>query len=472
MAPRELTTQVKTCVIAGGGINDPAPDHSCNQKIVNPLEHGDEVNFEDLQFSPMALNPTQTGGSQFPGTMDPGTLVYVLKNVGEPGGIILGLANSIRKGNMGAEGGGGGGQSLLTGKIAELFTQDIGVNVPPKVQEVDENGMKIRKIQEKGEKHSLSLLDGLPSHGALFDMAGFRLPALKQVPTAKQHNDQMMTNQMFDQLQGIVGSLQGLLQGLMQNGRGGNNTHNSGGGIGNGISYWDEIQNNIRNNHPSEPERAEAMIQAIKSLTILIQGHETDNGVGFVTGNVVHYGIYLENAVELLSNVSTIDDVMSVLSRLQWDSSLHGQDALDVVEIQIENAWGVALQQVDVNGNIVVTYANANAQMAFANSMSNVSYGSGATSAPASSGSGSGAGGQGNQGSGSGGAAQSMLGTLFGKSAQTLQDMWKRLAMSQEKEAKNMHQKLTQDKKPQKQKQINQAVIDGGDPLNKVYYQE
>lgn len=464
MASRELTTQVKTCLIAGGGINDPASDHSCNQKIVNPLEHGDEVNFEDLQFSPMAINPTQTGGSQFPGVMDPGSLVYVLKNVGEPGGIILGLANSIRKGNMGAEGGGGGGQSLLTGKIAELFTQDIGVNVPPKIQEVEENGVKIRKVQEKGDKHSLSLLDGLPSHGALFDMSGFRLPAVKKVPTAKQHNDQMMTNQLFDQLQGVVGSLQGLLQGLMQNGKGGGGgSHNSGGGLGNGQSYWQDVQDNIRSNLSGEPERAEAMIQAIQSLTLLIQGHETDNGVGFVTGNVVHYGLYLENAVDLLSQVTTVDDIMSVLSRLQWDSSLHGTEQLKNVEIQIENAWGVALQEVDHNGTITVTYANANAQMNFANSMSNSTYSSGASSAPAS---GSGSGG------GSGGGAQSMLGTLFGKAAPTLQDMWKRLAMSQEQEAKKMHQKLTQDQKPQKQKQINQAVVDGGDPLNKVYYQE
>jgi len=468
MAARELTTQVKTCVIAGGGINDPAPDHSCNQKVVNPLEHGDEVNFEDLQFSPMAINPTQTGGSQFPGVMDPGSLVYVLKNVGEPGGIILGLANSIRKGNMGSEGGGGGGQSLLTGKIAELFTQDIGVNVPPKIQEVEENGVKIRKVQEKGDKHSLSLLDGLPSHGALFDMSGFRLPAVKKVPTATQHNDQMMTNQLFDQLQGVVGSLQGLLQGLMQNGKGGGGgSHNSGGGLGNGQSYWQDVQDNIRSNLSGEPARAEAMIQAIQSLTLLIQGHETDNGVGFVTGNVVHYGKYLENAVELLSQVTTVDDIMSVLSRLQWDSSLHGTQELQNVEIQIENAWGVALQEVDHNGTITVTYANANAQMNFANSMSNTTYSSGASSAPA-----SGSGGQGSGGGSGGGGAQSMLGTLFGKAAPTLQDMWKRLAMSQEQEAKKMHQKLTQDQKPQKQKQINQAVIDGGDPLNKVYYQE
>jgi hypothetical protein len=209
------------------------------------------------------------------------------------------------------------------------------------------------------------------------------------------------------------------------------------------------------------------MSLALNSLSNLIQGHETDNGVGYVTGGVVHYGIYLENAVDLLSQAQTLDDLMYVMSRLQWDTSIMGQDALDNVVVQIENAWGTALQEVDVNGTITVTYDTANAQSNFANSMSNTAYSSGASSAPSTPSGGGGGGG----GSGGAGQLQSMMGQIFGQASGTLQDMWKRLAPSQEKEATQMHKKLTQQDESQKQKQINQATTEGGDPLNKVYYQ-
>jgi hypothetical protein len=49
--------------------------------------------------------------------------------------------------------------------------------------------------------------------------------------------------------------------------------------------------------------------------------------------------------------------------------------------------------------------------------------------------------------------------------------MFKRLAPTQEKSVTQMYQKLTQQDEAQKQKQINKATTDGGDPLNKVYYQ-
>lgn len=460
--PKDITSQIKTMVIAGGDINDPASDHSGNQKLYNPLEHGEDVSLDHLSFSPLAMNPTQAGGQQFPGVMDPGTLVYVLKNVGENGGIIIGQSNSIRNGNKGS----GGGRNLMKGKVQELIDRDIGVSIPPQIEESEENGVKIRKIKEKGDKHSLGLLDGLPNHGALFDMSGFRLPELKKVPTAKQTNDQMMTNSIFQQLPGQIMSLAQMFQGLKNNGSGGGtggSTAADAGGLGGGPSYWDDVHQTLT------PE----MSAAVNSLSNLIQGHETDNGVGYVTGGVVHYGIYLENAVQLLSEVQTIDDLMYVMSRLQWDTSIMGHEALDNVVVQIENAWGTGLQEVDVNGTITVTYDDANAQSNFANSMSNTTYSSGSSSAPytppSSGGSGGGAGGGGQQAAQQ---IQSMLGNLFGQSAGTLQDMWKRLAPSQEKEATQMHKKLTQEDEPQKQKRINQATIEGGDPLNKVYYQE
>lgn len=445
--------------------------HGCNQSVRSLSCHGPDVSTEDLGLWGSALNPSQNGQQSFPGVMDPGTMVYFLKGLGQNGGIILGQANAMRNsGSVGA----GGAQSLMTGAVQELINQTINVNIPPQIQEGTERGAKVRKISEKGQQHSLGLLDGLPNHGALFDMSGFKTPEVKKVPTAKQHNDQMMTQDLFDQLQGQIMSLAQMFQGLQKNGAGGGQGGASaaqGGGLGNGQSYWQDIHDQLPPN----------MSTALNSISNLIQGHETDNGVGYVTGGVVHYGIYLENATQLLSQVRSIDDLMNVMSRLQWDTSIMGREALDNVVIQIENTWGVALQEADYNGTITVTYADANAQMEFANSMSNTAYASGATSAPSTftgfgtSGSGGGGGSGGGSGGGGGGGAnagqiaqqvQGMLGQIFGKSGGTLQDMWKRLAPTGEKTATDLHKKLTQEQEAQKQKQVNDATLKNqGDPF-------
>jgi len=439
-------------------IVDPKSDQSHNSnQSTRSLNHGPDVSNEDLGYWGSAINPTQSGQQQFPGGMDPGSMVYVLKGLGQNGGIILGLANSMRNGN--GVNMAGGGQDLMSGAIQELINTTIPVNIPPQIQESTERGAKVRTIKEKGTQHSLGALDGLPNHGALFDMSGFRLPAMKSVPTARQTNDQMMTQDLMDQLPGQIMSLAQMFQGLMQNGSGGGTGGSSAaqaGGLGNGNSYWDDIHSGLTPN----------MSTALNSLSNLIQGHETDNGVGYVTGNVVHYGIYLENATQLLSQVQSIDDLMSVLNRLQWDTTIMGHEALDNVVIQIENAWGVALQEVDINGTITVSYANANAQMEFANSMSNTAYAGVGVSNTGNTGGGSSgggsSGGSGGSGSGSGGGSGGM-GNMFGTASKTIQDMWKRLATTQEQTATQMHQKLNQQQVAQTQNQINKGTINGQD---------
>jgi hypothetical protein len=205
------------------------------------------------------------------------------------------------------------------------------------------------------------------------------------------------------------------------------------------------------------------------SISTLIQAHETDNGVGYVTDGVVHYGTYLENAVQLLSQVQNLDELMTIMSRLQWDVSLFGLDKLNTIVREIETAWGTVLQETYANANIVVTYANPNAESQFAQSMSNTTYAGAAASAPYSpqgSGSGSGAGGSQNpmeiaQ------KIQGMIGQLFGQSGGTMQEMWKRLATTQEQTATDMHRKLTQEDKAQKHNQVNKGTVQGqGDPLS------
>lgn len=460
-------------IIASGGDPDGngdfPSDHSSNMKVVSPLEHGTGVNPEHIAFSTLMAAPDAWSQCTFKGGLTPGTPVLFMKTSGQSGGVIIGQLNGINNAKSSRV----PGNADLLSNWEKFTTMDTGVSMPPKIQETTERGAKIKKVQETGETFSLDKLEGLPIHGALFDMTGFKLPEIKKVPTAKQENTQMMTQNMLDQLPGTIMSLGQMFQGLMKKGK--SNASNPGSGYGqsagttnpnNSVSYneptyIDEIYDNLPN---------QQLKDAVKNLSNLVQSLEVSGGVSFITDGVVHEGIYLENARDLLSQAQNLDDIMYVLSRLQWDTSLFGHEKLTAVETQIETAWGVALQEVDINGNIVVRYANnANsmAQMnAFTSMISSNTSAPSVGSVPPSSG-GGGGGGAGNMA----GQLQGMLGNMFGKSSGVIQEMMKRLHPEGEQTAKKLQEKVNQGQSQKKMKEISEATIKGqGDPTQKGHY--
>jgi len=475
------TSALQMCVVASGGDpkkGDHPNDHSCSLKLFSPLEHSDDgVSLDDLPFSSRSINPTQNSQQAFPGAPDPGTILYVLKSAGESMGIILGQPNSLLQPSSG---------NLMNGTVQELQQRSTGMSIPPQVEETKERGVKIRKIKEKDKEHSLSLLEGLPVHGALFNMSGFRMPQIKKVPTAKQYSQQMLSQDMLNQLPGQIMTLGQMFQGLMGNAGGGGggggvaNSPSAGGGTTIPQSTTTPMQNILGSLSPE-------MSAAVNSLSLLVQGLSTGNGVAFFSGNVVHEPTYLQNAETLLSQVNNIDDLMYVLSRLQWDTTLFGRENLDNVVLQLETAFGVALQEVDHNGTITVTYdtAGQNAINAYVTSYMANTTNPGISSANANtttigtyvpSGGGTGAGAGGGGGGGGGGAGgiaqqvQSMIGGLFGQSSGIMMDMYKRLSPITEQETKSMYEKLNQQQPSQKLSSIVQKTVEGGDPTNKQNY--
>lgn len=512
-----------------------AEDHSGNQSFYSPIDHGTGVNVDDMMLSPMLNSPTGFMQQAFPGALDPGTPIVVLKQLGELGGIILGQSNTVQKGG---QNGGGSGNLGSTETVSRLTQTSRDVNIAPDIREVEENGVKIRKIVEKGKQHSLGLLEGLPIHGALFDMAGFRLPEITNVPTATQTNDAMASVQQLQQMMGQVMSLGQMIQGLAGNKGGGG----GGGGFGAGSSvlsgaqpgqsytpagantgaggdgYGGGLGSNIVSAIDAPADTPlytimdglnTPMRSAVNSLSVLLQGYEAQDGVAFMTGDVVHEDTYLQNAQELLSQVSSLQELMYVLNRLQWDKTLFGQDKLEPVMTQIETAWGVALQTIDVDGNMVITYDSdaANAEMEFANSMTSntgspalgyfdgngttdVFYSINATGAGlsfADQTAGTPGGGQGQPSGGSKGGttdagqvigqvqgllgqieglAQSMSQNMFGESAGVMKDLWKRMTVEQENDAKKMHQKLNTDSVAKELTDIVDTTVKGGNPVD------
>jgi hypothetical protein len=441
--PSHPKGEITPMVIAGGNKNSVTGTSERQDgaaPIFDPMRHSQQdVNLEDLWFSGLSALPTAFGQNSFMGPPDPGTIVYVLKQAGEAGGVILGMSNTVRKGGEGA---GGGGSDIMNGPIMQqLKSEKIPVSIPPQIQETTERGARIRKIKEKGEEHSLDLLDGLPIHGALFQMTGFFQPEIKQVPTAKKKNDKMMTNQMFQQLAGQVMSMAQMFQGLASKGRGGNNNN----------TYIQGIMSSVN------PQVG----TAINSLSKLVQGLDTSEGIGFVTGGVVHEETFLENSANLLSQVTTIDDLMNTMQRLQWDTELFGQDKLEPVEYTLDTAHGAITQVVDFEGNIGIIYTG--------NTMNNMNSWANVISSPTQSPGGAGFAPPPSSG-GQGGQAGSMMQQMFGKSSQIMQELFKRLSPKQEKEAKKMHKTLNQSETAKKLHEIYKETAEGGEPLKKENY--
>lgn len=449
--------QITTVVCAGGNKNS-ATGTSERQDgaapLFDPCRHSQQdVSIEDLWFSGLSVSPTAFGQNSFMAPPDPGAIGVVLKQAGEPGGILLGLTNTVRNGGTG---GSGSGTDFMNGPIMQqLKSEKIPVRIPPQIQETEERGAKVRKIKEKGEQHSLDLLDGLPIHGALFQMTGFMQPEVKKVATAKTKNDKMMTNQMMQQLAGQVMSMAQMFQGLASKGKGGGGGGGApatGGGTPTGNTYMQDIMSSVN------PQ----MRTAINSMSKLVQGLDTGDGTEYVTGSVVHEDTYLQNSANLLSQVTTIADLMSVMQRLQWDTSLFGHDKLQSSEYTFDTAHGVAKQVVNFDGTIDVIYTGntMNNMNGWANVISSPSQSPGAGFQSPSSGSG-----------GQGGQMQSMMQQMFGKSSQIMQEMFKRLAPKQEKEAKKMHQKLNQSEDAKKIHEIFKETAEGGEPLKKEHYE-
>lgn len=499
--------------VGGGHDGDPAQDQSGNQRII-PMDMSPEgiSSLQDFPFAPRGMNASQFGQQSFGGVCDPGTPCLYMKPLGSPGGIILGQLNS-----MFTQGeGGGGGSSLLSSNKhwKEMKDTKLKIKGPPKVQETTEDEVKIRKIKESGEQHHLGLLEGLPLHGALFNMTGFRLPELSNVPTAKQTNDGMMTLDQLQQMVGQIMSLGQMFAGLAGNRGGGgggggfSNGFASGNPTGNVYVYKANTDNNItgsvsylensgsssqfysaNNRLISIQDRVPSDISlAIGNLAKIIQGLEVNDGVSFFTGSVVHEETYLQNAENLLCECKTVDDLMNVLSRLQFEEELFGRDKLENVTVTISTAYGPTDSILDWSGNVYVQYSdealedmNAFSDIISSNTESpavgSISYlwdnydANNANTIPPPGTSGGPPAGQGGGGGGGGGGLNvgGMMG-MFNRSAKTIEDMIKRLHPEGEKTAKELVKKVNKDEKFKKKFDINKETLNKGNPLDKKHY--
>ena len=308
-------------IVVGGHDADAPTDYSGNLRVYFPSIHGKDVNVKHLAFSPRLMNPTRSAQQEFPGGLDPGTLVVAMKDTGSNQCQIVGLANDFNNNDQTIE----GNMSLLQ-NIAMYLTMPIMVSPPPGTYETTEGGARVRKIREKGGNWNHGLVRGLPTHAAMYNMAGMPIPKVTQVATALQAFDNLISSSMMGSLPGTVMSLGMLLSTILNNK---SNKKKLYGGM--------------------SPQTA----LAFNSMSYLLQSVEQTEGAGFMTGTRVNQDIFVANAIGLLSQATGVGGLVNTFQRLQYDTSLYGLGSLNPVVTPIATANGMVYRSFSPSGQMM-----------------------------------------------------------------------------------------------------------------------
>ena len=283
--------------------------------------YGKGVKIEHIGFSPNLMNPSSQDETNH--GLDHGTLCMITTGgkdgYGTPMAQLVGIVQNVQK----TSGLPGNANLLQELGIIDKQKETRGIKPQPKSKETTKDGVKIREVQETGKKHSISLLNGIPSHGALFPMVGMVMPQVTNIATAVQQFNQILTGDMLSKLPGMDMSLGGMFDQLAG-----------------------KAMQQILSKMPPD------LAIGFQNMQQLIQSVETSTGGGFATGSKVDQTTFLNNAVQILSTSTDLGSLVTNLQRLQRDTSLFGLDKLAGFSQQIDTPFGKITQTIDALGNI------------------------------------------------------------------------------------------------------------------------
>ena len=309
-------------IIVGGDSEDPASDKAGGMRLHIPHQYGPNIDPKKLPFVRMLAQGTQDGVTSFNPPPERGTPVLAVKHGGSyPGtghATVLGvLPNDIQK-SVGIP----GGKSLFS-VFEDAVNHVTNKKAPPtSLKNGQRDGAEIRQVQD-GKMWSNALTKNIPSTTTAWPMSGIPLPPVQGVHTATQHFSNILSGSMLSSLPGTAMSLGTMFTTMASNG------------------MLDQVKAVM------DPEA----IGALESMSNLITSVETAESAGFAVGNRVHEETFLNNALDLLSSARNVGDIIDVLHRLQYDTSLHGLDLLEDVVVVANTPFG--------NNELIISYTGS-----------------------------------------------------------------------------------------------------------------
>jgi hypothetical protein len=332
-------------VVVGGHDKDPDPGQNGLARVLLPDIHGANVNKEHLGFSQMVMPPHQGGATEFNGVPDPGQAVLCYNAGGPPGSNLLYILGTFPE----LQNGGGQPGNISLNSLpnwAEAIQTFIDVLRSKGYKDTVIDGAHVR-VRKDGDKHKHSVLSGIPSHGAIYSLAGTPLPQVTNISTAVQSFAGIITGDMLSGLGGSFFPLTSLLSSLTQ-----------------------AQTNTLYKDMPTD------VAQALASIIELLTAAETSESGNFMTSGRVDQVTFIENSIALLSQCRSVTDIINVLQRLQTDTTLFGLDKLANNTVIVKTAYGNTSISLTSNGQMQVAQDNT-AMQVFSTFLSLMSSGAG-----------------------------------------------------------------------------------------------
>lgn len=403
-------------VSRGDKKNDPGgtPDQSqagmVQVALIGRHNFPSQVPLSHLPLSTITKPPTGGAQDTIEPAPDKGTTVMCYHQTGRADVVVAGQFSDTNESSSSTP----GNINLMMSMFGQIMRQHGGQRIAPDWIEKIVDGAKIREKVEKGMYHSHSLLAGLPTHGAILPLLK-TLPPVTQIPTAIQEFSKILNSDMASKMPGMPAS------------------------IGSIFSMIKSDPNKLAQVTQNMPPHVK---EAFESISTLAQNGTTMEAGGDTTGLRVDPSTFANNAADLLSQVRTVDDLVNATHRLLYDTSLHGTEKLANTSFTFEGPYGNTELILTPSGEIdeKEDEETKKKREQFENSMSS---GSGAPS-----------------GSAGGGSSN-----MFGQSAQTMMQMFKRLSPEAQKAAQQLLQRVNQRSLNQKTVDPSKMAILGQNPI-------
>lgn len=300
-------------IVVGGG-DDDAKDKSGTCRVFIPSLHSDDVQREHLPKVTRLGSGGNEGLCFFGGPPEDGSMVIIRKNTGHSGsgfGYIVGVIKDDTNTKQEVP----GNFSIRGFKaVREALARKHKINPKAKAGS-GEAGSK--PTENVGEKFYHDLLKGIPNSATLWPIAGMKLPQVKGIPTATQAFNSIMPASALAALPGMPLSLGNLFANMPS-------------------VIMDELMSKL----PKD------VGQALTTMINLIPV-SSPNGL---EGTRVNPEIFYANALKVLSECRSTDDIVQCIETLITDTSLHGSDTLPPVSIDVDTPFGPIKVNFSING--------------------------------------------------------------------------------------------------------------------------
>lgn len=312
--PGHMMSYVVVC--EGGSIQDPPPDKSGTMKVIDPLRHHPNMSRQQLPFITMLHGPTMESQECTNHPPDPGSVLACSFNMGDPSSrTVWGQPNEINNASPMA------GNMSLAQHVQQTMMTDTRKVVSQGTQQKSRSGAIIKEAKNGPNwKHVLSKY--LPTHAAPYAAAGTRIKPLKGIDTAvQQFTGSFNAMGGLGAIAGQLASLSSLLS-----------------------SFSSSQKKKLKSSMPPE------IYGALESMSVIMMD---DSGAGdHLAGEQADPETFANNAINMLSQCKSLLDLDDCMGRLQYDTSLYGQDKLQDVVMEVETDFGNTKVKMSSSGSV------------------------------------------------------------------------------------------------------------------------